>query len=356
MPAVDDDAALAAKIGQLLLVGFRGQRAAADDIVIRDLQDRKLGGVLLFSRDNITGKRRRNIRSPAQLRALTDELRAAAGNKIPPLIAIDQEGGYVNRLLQRDGFPSTVSARRMGRFDREVYTRRMAGRIADTLAEAGINLNFAPVVDLLVDPKNPIIGAVERSFSDDPQVVVRHASAFIQAHHERGILCSLKHFPGHGSSSADSHLGFVDITETWSRAELTPFAALIKAGLADTIMTGHLFNSTLDPDLPSTLSPAVIGGLLRGDLGFSGVVVSDDMSMRAISDMYPFAEALRRALKAGVDILTLGNNVNYDVDTVERTIDIIAEHVATGRLHRDVIDAAYGRVQALKAKIRPPAA
>ncbi len=354
-PPADDDAALRAKIGQLLLVGFRGQRAGADDIVTRDLQDRRLGGVLLFSRDNITGKRRRNIRSPAQLRALTDELRAAAGTT-PPLIAIDQEGGFVNRLLQRDGFPKTVSARRMGRFDREVYTQRMAGRIADTLADAGINLNFAPVVDLMVEPDNPIIGAVERSFSEDPEVVVRHASAFIRAHHERGILCSLKHFPGHGSSRADSHLGFVDITETWSRAELTPFAKLIKAGLADTIMTGHLFNAALDKKLPSTLSPAVIGDLLRGELGYTGVVVSDDMSMRAITDMYPFAEALRRALSAGVDILTLGNNVNYDIDTVERTIDIIAEHVATGRLKRAVIDAAYGRVQALKARIRAPSA
>ncbi|MCB9751832.1 MAG: glycoside hydrolase family 3 protein [Myxococcales bacterium] len=352
--AADDDAALAKMIGGLLLVGFRGARAKEGDIVLRDIAERHLGGVLLFDRDDILGDHKRNIESPAQLRALCGELQAVAERTV--LIAIDQEGGYVNRLLPKYGFPRTESARHFGRKDKPDYTERAATKTAALLAEAGVNLNLAPVVDLMVNQRNPIIGKVERSYSADPEVVVRHASAFITAHHARGVLCSLKHFPGHGSSRADSHLGFVDISDTWTRRELEPFAALIKAGLADTVMTGHLFNKTLDPDVPATLSRAVITGLLREQLGFSGVVISDDLQMGAITSAYSFEQALRRALAAGVDLLTIGNNVGYSPDTVARAVEIIGEHVSAGRLERAAVEAAHARVLALRDRAaRAPA-
>ncbi len=343
-----DDAELARMIGGLLLVGFRGARAGEDATVIRDIADRQLGAVLLFDRDDLLGDHKRNIESPAQLRALSEELQAASADTL--LIAIDQEGGYVNRLLPKYGFPRTESARHFGRKNKADYTRRRADTTAALLADAGVNLNLAPVVDLMVNPRNPIIGKVERSYSADPEVVVRHARAFIEAHHARGVLCSLKHFPGHGSSRADSHLGFVDVSETWTRRELEPFAALIEAGLADTVMTGHLFNKTLDPEVPATLSRAVITGVLREQLSFAGVVISDDLQMGAITGTYSYEQALLRALAAGVDMLTVGNNVGFSPDAVARTIEIIGEHVSAGRLPREVIETAHARVQSLRER------
>src|SRR5690606_10098573 len=164
--------------------------------------------------------------------------------------------------------------------------------MAATLAEAGINLNLAPVVDVNVNPDNPVIGQLERSFSGDPDVVTEQAKAFIEAHHEHGVLCTLKHFPGHGSSEADSHLGFVDVTNLWSRQELEPFRNLIDAGLADAIMTAHIFNANWDSEHPATLSRAVITGILREELGYDGVVITDDMQMGAIRDFYGFEAAV----------------------------------------------------------------
>ncbi|MCA9692766.1 MAG: glycoside hydrolase family 3 N-terminal domain-containing protein [Nannocystaceae bacterium] len=348
-----DDAALRAMIGQLLIVGFRGRRAPGDAPIARDLAERNLGGVLLFDRDDILGDHKRNIESPTQLRALTDDLRAAATTA--PIIAIDQEGGYVNRLLPRYGFRRAESAWRLGQGPTS-RTRAVAGTIADALANAGITMNFAPVVDLRTNPKSPIIAKVERSFSRDPEVVTRHARAFIAAHHDRGLACAIKHFPGHGSARADSHLGFVDITETWRREELDPFRALIAAGDCDAVMTGHLFHAALDPEVPATLSKPVITDLLRGELGHAGVVISDDMHMGAIVDNYSLDDALRRALAAGVDLLILGNNARYSPDTAAQAIDVIAEHVAQGRLPRATIEAAHARVTALKERLAAPPA
>ena len=178
----------------------------------------------------------------------------------------------------------------------------------------GINQNLAPVVDLNVNPVSPAIGAYERSFGADVDKVTAHARAFIEAHHAHQVLCTLKHFPGHGSAAGDSHNGFVDVTETWSHEELAPYATLIQAGLADAVMTAHVFNRQWDETDPATLSPAVITGLLREELGYSGVVFSDDMQMGAIQQFYTFEEAIRKALEAGVDVIAIANNSVYDED------------------------------------------
>ena len=252
----------------------------------------------------------RNVQSPQQLKALTASLQALA--QTPLLIGIDQEGGMVNRLKEKYGFPPFPSAQSLGAQRDLSATRAAAALTAQTLARAGVNLNLAPDVDVNLNPDNPVIGKLERSFSADPAVVSAHAAAWIEAHQAQGVLTTLKHFPGHGSSRDDSHLGLVDVTQTWSRRELEPFAHLIGAGQADVVMTAHVFNANLDPRFPATLSRNVIGGILRGELGYSGVVMSDDMQMRAISQYYGFDSAIEAAINAGVDILAFANNLDFD--------------------------------------------
>lgn len=340
------------KIGQMLMVGFRGLEINEEHFVARDILERHLGGVVLFDYDVPTESPVRNVASPAQVEALVASLQSAS--PIPLLIAIDQEGGIVARLKQEHGFPPTVSHQRLGEIDDPSVTRDEAKRIAKTLAELGINLNLAPVVDLNINPRNPVIAEYERSFSADPVVVTDHAIEFIKAHHERNVLCTLKHFPGHGSSASDSHHGLVDVTETWSRNELEPYAEIIKAGLADAIMTAHVFNANLDADYPATLSHAVITGILRAELGYGGVVISDDMQMDAIARYYGFETAVQRAIEAGVDIITFANNSVYAEDVAARTAGLIRQLVEGGTISEARIDESYQRIDRLKSRLAPP--
>jgi beta-N-acetylhexosaminidase len=345
---------LAAKVGQMLLVGFRGTDAASARAVLADIRKHSLGGVVLFSRDQPTGDPVRNIVSPDQLAKLTAALQAATAESevgARLLVSVDEEGGQVARLDPAHGFPPTESAAALGARDDAAYTRAAGARIAATLRAAGINLNLAPVVDLDVNPDNPIIGALDRSFGADPLLVTRQAAAFIRGHHDRGVLTTLKHFPGHGSSTADSHLGVVDVSRTWAPIELRPYRRLVPAGLVDAILTAHVFNSRLDPQHPATLSAATIDGLLRGEIGYDGVVISDDMQMGAIRQAYGYADAVRLALLAGVDVLTIANQQVFEADVVSRTVDIILGLVDDGTLSAARIDASWRRISALKARL-----
>ncbi|UCC87718.1 MAG: glycoside hydrolase family 3 protein, partial [Anaerolineales bacterium] len=268
------------KIGQMLMVGFRGLELTNDHFIVQDIRKRHLGGVVLFDYDVPTRQPVRNIESPSQVMALVAFLQSASTK--PLLVAIDHEGGFITRLKAGHGFPPSVSHQYLGQINNLTTTHEHASRMAKTLKELGINLNLAPVIDLCVNPDNPIIAKYERCFSADPQLVTDHALQFIRAHHEQDMLCTLKHFPGHGSSAQDSHLDLVDVTHTWSRIELEPYAGIIQAGQVDAIMTAHVFNTNLDAQNPATLSQATITGLLREELGYQGVIVSDDMQMRAI--------------------------------------------------------------------------
>jgi beta-N-acetylhexosaminidase len=340
---------LEAKIAQMLLVGFRGTALDGSEPIARDLRDLGIGGVILFDRDVLLKAYGRNVTSPAQLTELTATLRRLSGSL--PFIGVDQEGGNVARLKPSCGFPATVTAQSLGERDDLAVTRMHATSIAATLFANGLGVNFAPVVDLNVNPDSPAIGRYGRSFSADPARVVAHAGEFIQAHDRLALLTALKHFPGHGSAREDSHDGFVDVTATWSDVELAPFQAFIDSGQARLVMTAHIFNARLDPADPATLSRATITGLLREQMGYRGVVVSDDMQMGAITSRYGTELAVRKAIEAGVDVLLFGNNLVYDPDVAPRTIELVAGWVRAGIIPEARIDASWHRIQEAKARM-----
>ncbi len=215
----------------------------------------------------------------------------------------------------------------------------------------GINVNLAPVVDVNVNPENPVIGGLKRSFSSETDIVARHAREVILAHRKQGVLTALKHFPGHGSSTEDSHLGFTDVTRTWSCSELKPYRDLFKSPGADMVMTAHVFNARLDPEWPATLSSRVLNGLLRKGLGFDGVIISDDMQMKAITDKHDLETALKKTILAGTDIIIFGNNLVYEEDVARKAGDIILDLVRRDKIPAARIKEAYQRIMSLKEQI-----
>ncbi|MDM8559652.1 glycoside hydrolase family 3 protein [Candidatus Parabeggiatoa sp. HSG14] len=341
------------KIGQMLIVGFRGAFISDKGVldIIRDIKKYHLGGVILFDYDIALRSSKRNIQSPLQVKSLVEWLQAASPT-MPLFIAIDEEGGNIHRLKKKFGFRlATISAQRLG-WNVPILTYKHASKIARTLSELGINFNFAPVVDLNINTKNPAIGKLQRSFSKNPKTVTQHALKFIEAHHEQRVLCALKHFPGHGSSKDDSHIGFVDVTNTWHKIELEPYQKIISLGKADAIMTAHVFNRRFDEKYPATLSKNIIGGILRDRLNYEGVVVSDDMQMKAITQHYKSTSfAIQAALKAGIDILVIGNNLEYDANIVRETVDIIRKLIKKNSQIRKQVRQSLERIEALKKRL-----
>ena len=337
-------------VGQMLLVGFRGE--TVEEPVAALLRDLQPGGVILFDRDGPSGGELvRNITSREQLQALTAQLQEQAA--LPYFIAIDAEGGYVNRLKEKYGFTLKVpTAQKLGARP-AAETAALAGQLAEEMRAVGLNWNLAPVVDVNVNPESPAIGAIERSFSPDPAIVAAHAQAFSDAMRQRQVIPTLKHFPGHGSAAGDTHLGVADVTATYDRErELAPYRELINGGYADAIMTAHIVNRNLDAAArPATLSPAIINGLLRQELGFAGIVVSDDMQMAAIVAEYGPEEAAIAAVQAGVDVILLANQQgDYDRQRVYRVRDALLQAVADGALTEERIYQSAARILALKER------
>ena len=339
------------KIGQMLLVGFRGCEITDADPIARELQAAHVGAVILFDQEMADPSRPlRNIQSPEQVRTLTQSLQNRARHTL--LIAIDQEGGRVNRLKAEYGFPETFSQEDLGATNDPSRTFAEAEKIARTLAGVGINMNLAPVVDLDAGPDNPIIKGKKRSFGPDAEAVGLHAMEFVRAHRQHGILSCAKHFPGHGSARGDTHLGLVDVTLHWTENELTPFRRLVEANLCDTVMTAHVFNARLDPDRPATLSAGVVTGLLRRQIGFEGVVLSDDMEMKAIASHYGLEQAVQFGLEAGLDMFCFGNNMEFDPHIGEKAAGIIYRLVDSGKISEARIDESFQRIQKLKENRR----
>jgi len=343
-----DDYTLKQKIGQMLIVGFRGTEINRTSYISKTMNVLNLGGVILFDKDNPSGQFPRNITDPSQTKQLIEDLKEYSPSSL--FVAVDAEGGWINRLKEKYGFKNIPSAEQMGKGTIE-ETKNNALMLSQELKELGFNIDFAPDVDVNVDPENPVIGQLERSFSGEPDTVYEHASAFIEGLHENNIISAIKHFPGHGSSTSDSHLGMVDVTNTYQQEELIPYQKLIENGYSDMVMTAHIVNTNIDPTYPATLSPLFIKNILREQLGFKGVIVSDDMQMGAIVDNYGFEEAIIKSINAGCDMLILSNNgKTYDEQAPYSAVNIILKAVKKGEISERQINDSYNRIQELKNK------
>lgn len=338
--------ALLPELGRLLLVGIAGPDVEADPAVARLLCETRVGGVVLFAR---------NITDATQVARLTAALRerARACGSQPLLVAVDAEGGRVMRLGPQAGFTPTLSAEELGQANDLAVTELEARRIGARLRGAGIDWNLAPVVDVGYNPANPVIVGESRSFGDNPILVTNHARAFIRGLRDAGVLTALKHFPGHGSSFADSHRSFVDVSATANpEVELLPYRVLMAERLVDSVMTAHVFNRRLDPRYPATLSRPTVTGLLRGELGFDGVVVSDDLRMGAIQQHYGLAKAAVLALQAGVDMLLIANDqLDDERSAAAVALGAIRRALLNGRLHPDRVAEALGRIRGLGERV-----
>jgi len=332
-------------IGRMLLIGFPNENINKNSEIVKKINTYNLGGVILFDRFYNNRAKTKNISSPQQLKELTSKLKSFS-NK-PLLISVDQEGGRVARLKPAYSFIRIPSAKQISKLAlkdvKEIYKAQ-----AKMLHRSGINCDFAPVVDLAINHDNRVIFGLERSYGADSQEVVKYAKIFIESLKSENILSVLKHFPGHGSSLGDSHKGFVDISNTWSEKELDPYKELIKSNSVSMIMTAHVFNSKLDAKYPATLSYNINTKLLRERLGYKGVVISDDLQMRAISKHYSLRETVTLAINAGVDILLFGNQLaTQDIDEL---VEVIFTQVRNGAISMRRVLESNKRVETLHQK------
>jgi beta-N-acetylhexosaminidase len=348
--SISSNSDLEHKIGQMLMVGFFGTSAEPGSQICNDIKNYNLGGVILFDYNPVNKNRPKNIQSKSQLTKLTKELQACSRDgKL--LIAVDQEGGKVQRLKTKYGFYGKfLGAKEVAQKDVD-NAKVVYDQMGYELHHAGINFNLAPVVDLSINPKNVVINKLGRSYGEDPAKVVKYASIFMSEMHKNNVLTSIKHFPGHGSSVGDTHKGFVDVTNDWQEKELEPYKILIGRAAIDTIMVAHVFNANLDPQYPASLSFKTITKKLRNDMGYNGVVITDDLQMNAIDKKYGLKETLYLAINAGDDILLFGNQLNpNDTLKTKKLIEMIVTLVNNNKIDVKKIDKAYDRIQRLKSK------
>ncbi len=332
--------ALHADVGQLLMVGFEGHEPSAE---LRQLiRESGVGGVILFAR---------NVAEPSQVAELVRELQElahGAGHERPLLVGVDQEGGRVARL--KGQWAAWPPLRAVGRIGSEETARRLGAALAEQVASCGIHLDFAPVVDVDSNPRNPVIG--DRSFGDDPELVGRLGVAFIHGMQDAGVAACAKHFPGHGDTDLDSHLALPCVDHSRARlddVELRPFRAAVAAEVA-TIMTAHVLVRELDDRLPATLSPRVVGALLRDELHYEGVVVSDDLEMQAVAASWRPGVAAPLALAAGCDLLLVCKSADAQAEAHEGLVKAVEQ----GAIRRQVVDDSLARVRRLKERFVLP--
>jgi len=327
-------------IGQMIMVGVGGSKPSDKWVgqLSLDIKKGRVGGVILFGN---------NIENPQKLKKLTKFL-SSHKTKYPLFMAIDQEGGNVQRLNEKKGFNSYPSAFEISRNKTLIESYEIYKKMADELKEYGFNINFAPVVDLDINPNSPAIGKKKRSYSVQEEIVIAYSSEFIRAQKDTGIISVLKHFPGHGSAVADSHKRITDVSETWQYKELKPYYDFIKYEKVDAIMVGHINLQIFDKIYPASLSKNIIKGLLREQLGFKGVVFSDDMQMKAISDIYGFKQSVILGINAGVDVLVYSSYFTKKSSVLKEVREIIIEAVQNGQIKIEEIEDSYKRIIRLK--------
>lgn len=325
------------KIGQMVMCGFHGTEPSDD--IVRLIREEHIGGVIYF---------RRNLKNAAQAGALSAELQRIAGESdggTPLFIAIDQEGGMVTRI--DDGVTIMPGAMALGAARSAEYARLTAYATGGELKRLGVNMNFAPCLDVNNNPANPVIGV--RSYGEDPDLVGELGTAAVEGYQEAGIVATVKHFPGHGDTSEDSHLELPSVPhdrERLERVELAPFRRAIAAGV-DAVMSAHVMFPAFEPErVPCTLSGNVLTGLLRGQLKFDGVVVTDCLEMNAIAEHFGVAEGAVRAVEAGADLVL----VSHRFERQQAALDALLQAVEQGRIPMRRIDESVARIMAAKRR------
>jgi len=334
--------------GQMIVVGFGGDDVADASVrkLTEEISSSGIGGVMFL---------KVNVKSRSAVEAMNKAFLAAAPDGLKPFITLDQEGGAVERLTSAVGFDEIPDAETVAARYSPAEAEPVYAKLADGVAAWGFNVNFAPVVDLNANPDNQVIAKFGRAFSSRPDNVAAYAEAVVAAHHQAGLLTALKHFPGHGSSTADSHEGYVDITRSWNADELSPYVKMFAGGYTDFVMVGHLINRTYSNE-PASLSPEWIDGELRGKLGFRGVVITDDLEMGAIRQHYSLRETVIRAVRAGVDVLLFSNTAKPRASLPDEIRAILVAESEADPAFKARIQESYGRIVALKARIGHPSA
>ena len=337
-------------VGQLIIAGFRNDKVTDSSNISTYIKKYNLSGVILYDEDlEKNGPGTRNIKSPSQVKELTNTLQSIS--EAPLFISIDQEGGHVSRLKTSYGFPEFPSWKHIGAIDNTLITKEFSSSMSETMIETGINLNFAPVLDLDYGEKT-YIGKLERASSRNHKNVIEHSKIFIETLRNNNIISCGKHFPGQGSAFGDTHQGFIDISDSWSVADLLPYAELIESDHLDMVMVSHVFNNKFDPEYPASLSHETITNSLRKDLNFNGVVICDDPSMRSISDNYKLEDMFVLMINAGIDLLCLGNNLDYDPEYIPKAVNAIRRSIEKDRISIDRINQSVNRITSLKHKFK----
>ena len=347
------------QVGQILMVGLYGTEINANSPIVKEMSAYNLGGIILFDHQD---DKTRNIASPQQLKTLTSDLQkyARQANLPPLLIGMDQEGGMISNLKESKGFRffEDSSEQQLGTTDFPPLTQYQAYTQGELMKKYGVNLDFAPVVDLNINPDNPAIGEYQRSFGKGVPLVVTMAKSEINGYHQAGIMCTLKHFPGLGSASSNTDFNSVDVTDTWSPKELAPYKQLIKMKQpCQFIMVTHLVNRKLDKSGQlASLSKPIVTGLLRDKLDFKGLVITDDMDAKAITKKYDIRTAVQKAVLAGNNIILIGGAQGHNPYTVARVaFNAIYDLAKSSPQARKIVEEDYQKIIAVKKSHFPTA-
>ena len=324
-------------IAQMIMVGFNGSDPKTAKEAVSEAKYQRFGGVMMLGK---------NISDKTNLMALTSAFKEAQEGIF---IAIDEEGGLVTRFKDKESFETFISAQKVAKTLDLAAAGELYGKMAQQLKDVGVNVNFAPVVDVL-NPKSTIIGSRGRAFSADMDEVSLYASEFMRASQSRGVIAAMKHFPGHGNVEADSHTAKVMI-ENFDYGELKPYFDAVRKNEAKMIMVGHIYLMQRDAELPASLSPAVIDGLLRGELKFDGVVISDDMLMGGLKD-FTLQEKVINFINAGGDVMLFSD---YKIDgrrTAELVTQLVVDAVGAKQIPKERIEESYERIMKLKSRLK----
>ena len=324
-------------IAQMIIVGFNGSDPKTAKEAVSEAKYQRFGGVMMLSK---------NISDKKNLTALTSAFKEAQEGIF---IAIDEEGGLVTRFKDKEDFETFISAQKVAKTLDLGAAGELYGKMAQQLKDVGVNVNFAPVADVL-NPKSTIIGSRGRAFSTDIDEVSLYASEFMRASQARGVIAAMKHFPGHGNVEADSHTAKV-VIEKFDYTELKPYFDAVRKNEAKMIMVGHIYLMQRDTELPASLSPAIIDGLLRGELKFDGVVISDDMLMGGLKD-FTLQEKVINFINAGGDVMLFSD---YKIDgrrTAELVTQLVVDAVGAKQIPKERIEESYERIMKLKSGLK----